>query len=65
MQLNERLPLNLDHRKLEYLITGILVIMYAPVLWQWVDGWLNKSLSTEHEYFSHGLLGIPFAFYLT
>lgn len=38
--------------------------MYAPVLWHWVDGWLNKTISIQHEYFSHGLLGIPFAAYL-
>ena len=43
---------------------GLLVIMYGPVLWHWVDGWLNKSISIQHEYFSHGLLGIPFAVHL-
>ncbi|MEM9007865.1 MAG: cyanoexosortase B [Cyanobacteria bacterium P01_F01_bin.86] len=43
---------------------GLLVILYGPVLWHWVDGWLNKSISIQHEYFSHGLLGIPFAAHL-
>jgi cyanoexosortase B len=38
--------------------------MYTPLLWHWVDGWLHKSISIQHEYFSHGLLGIPFAGYL-
>ncbi len=65
MQLNHRSFPNLDQRKLEYFILGILAVMYAPVLWQWFDGWLNKSIGIEHEYFSHGLIGIPFAFYLT
>ncbi|MGF1523156.1 MAG: cyanoexosortase B [Leptolyngbyaceae cyanobacterium] len=43
---------------------GLLIVLYGPVLWHWVDGWLNKSISIQHEYFSHGLLGIPFAAHL-
>jgi cyanoexosortase B len=49
---------------LEPVILGLLGILYLPLLWHWVDGWLNKSISIQHEYFSHGLLGIPFAGYL-
>ena len=49
---------------LEAIILGLLGVLYAPLLWYWVDGWLNKSTSIPHEYFSHGLLGIPFAAYL-
>jgi cyanoexosortase B len=46
-------------------LIGLLAILYGPLLMHWVDGWLNKSISIQHEYFSHGLLGIPFAAYLT
>ncbi|AFZ03723.1 cyanoexosortase B [Calothrix sp. PCC 6303] len=46
-------------------ILGVLLFLYAPVLIHWYDGWMNKSISTEHEYFSHGLIGLPFAGYLT
>lgn len=49
---------------LEGVIIGLIGVLYAPLLWHWVDGWLNKSISIQHEYFSHGLLGIPFAAYL-
>ncbi|MEL6764576.1 MAG: cyanoexosortase B [Cyanobacteria bacterium J06607_6] len=49
---------------LEGVILGLMAILYVPLLWHWVDGWLNKSISIQHEYFSHGLLGIPFAAYL-
>lgn len=49
---------------LEGIIIGLLAVLYGPLLWHWVDGWLNKSISIQHEYFSHGLLGIPFAAYL-
>ncbi|MEO0756021.1 MAG: cyanoexosortase B [Cyanobacteria bacterium J06648_16] len=49
---------------LEAIVLGLLIVLYAPLLWHWVDGWLNKSISIQHEYFSHGLLGIPFAAYL-
>ena len=45
-------------------ILGILVLLYAPVLIYWFDGWINKSISTEHEYFSHAIIGFPFAAYL-
>jgi cyanoexosortase B len=49
---------------LECVILALVGILYGPLLWHWVDGWLNKSISIQHEYFSHGLLGIPFAAYL-
>lgn len=48
----------------EPIILALLGILYLPLLWHWIDGWLNKSISIQHEYFSHGLLGIPFAGYL-
>ncbi|NJR51769.1 MAG: cyanoexosortase B [Leptolyngbyaceae cyanobacterium CSU_1_3] len=44
---------------------GLLAILYAPLLVHWYDGWLRKSISIEHEYFSHGLIGLPFAAYIT
>ncbi len=49
---------------LEGIVLGLVAVLYSPLLWYWVDGWLNKSISIQHEYFSHGLLGIPFAAYL-
>ncbi len=49
---------------IEPIILTLLGILYTPLLWHWIDGWLNKSISIQHEYFSHGLLGIPFAGYL-
>jgi cyanoexosortase B len=49
----------------EWIVLGMLGLLYVPLLVHWSDGWLNKSISTEHEYFSHGLLGLPFAAYLT
>jgi cyanoexosortase B len=48
-----------------YAILGILVLLYAPLVLYWYDGWLNKNISTEHEYFSHAMIGFPFAAYLT
>ncbi|MFN6558193.1 MAG: cyanoexosortase B [Nostoc sp. ChiSLP01] len=45
-------------------ILGILLLLYAPILLHWLDGWLHKNISTEHEYFSHGIIGLPFAAYL-
>ncbi|MEO0869376.1 MAG: cyanoexosortase B, partial [Cyanobacteria bacterium J06642_11] len=35
---------------------------YGPLLYHWVwDGWVNKNISIQHEYFSHGILGLPLA----
>ncbi|MCV3212079.1 cyanoexosortase B [Plectonema radiosum NIES-515] len=48
-----------------FAILGVLALLYAPILLHWLDGWLNKTISTEHEYFSHGIIGIPFAAYLS
>ncbi len=47
-----------------FAILGVLALLYAPILLHWWDGWLNKTISIEHEYFSHGIIGIPFAAYL-
>jgi cyanoexosortase B len=49
---------------INYAIIGVLIMLYGPILLHWLDGWLKKSISTEHEYFSHGIIGIPFAIYL-
>lgn len=45
-------------------ITVLLVLLYAPLMVHWYDGWLNKNISIEHEYFSHGLIGLPYAAYI-
>ncbi|MGB3641401.1 MAG: cyanoexosortase B [Rivularia sp. (in: cyanobacteria)] len=47
-----------------YAILAILALLYAPLVYFWYDGWLNKNISIEHEYFSHGIIGFPFAAYL-
>lgn len=49
----------------DWLIAVLLIVLYGPFLIHWVDGWLNKSISIQHEYFSHGLIGFPFAAYIT
>ncbi|MDQ2097706.1 MAG: cyanoexosortase B [Tychonema bourrellyi B0820] len=45
-------------------ILTLLVLLYAPLLVHWYDGWFNKNISIEHEYFSHGLIGLPYAAYI-
>ncbi len=54
----------LNRRYYEYLIIALLLLIYTPLLIHWYDGWLNKSISIEHEYFSHGIIGFPFAIYI-
>jgi cyanoexosortase B len=53
-----------DRHLPQWVILGLLLFLYGPLLLHWSDGWLNKSISIEHEYFSHGLIGLPFAVYL-
>jgi cyanoexosortase B len=43
---------------------SLLGVLYAPLLAHWVRGWLGKSIGIEHEYFSHGLIGLPYAAFL-
>ncbi|AKG22003.1 cyanoexosortase B [Calothrix sp. 336/3] len=46
-------------------IIAIFALLYAPIFLHWLNGWLHKSISTEHEYFSHGIIGLPFAGYIS
>lgn len=64
MQLELKYKKLLDTQILNILIGVLLAILYAPLLIHWVDGWLNKNISIEHEYFSHALIGLPFAAYI-
>lgn len=47
-----------------WLLLGLLGLLYGPLLLHWADGWLNKTISIEHEYYSYGLLGLPLAAWL-
>jgi cyanoexosortase B len=64
MRLQQQIRTKNWEQLLSWAVISILLLLYAPVLVHWVDGWLHKNISTEHEYFSHGLIGIPFAIYL-
>lgn len=61
----EHQTINQSERKIfNFIIIALLTLLYAPIIIHWYDGWLNKSISIEHEYFSHGLIGFPFAVYI-
>ena len=60
-----KLPSSIERNPLGWLIIVLLVILYAPLILHWYDGWLNKTISIEHEYFSHGVIGLPFAAYIS
>ncbi|MBE9118652.1 cyanoexosortase B [Lusitaniella coriacea LEGE 07157] len=64
MQIQQKLPSVVEKNGFYLLLFALLALLYTPLLWHWVDGWLNKSISIEHEYFSHGLIGLPFAAYI-
>ncbi|MBW4545511.1 MAG: cyanoexosortase B [Symplocastrum torsivum CPER-KK1] len=59
-----KIPIAIERYLLDGAIIALLVAIYAPLLIHWYDGWLNKTISLEHEYFSHGLIGLPFAAYI-
>lgn len=57
-------PNSIPKSWLNYALLALFILLYAPLLFHWYDGWINKSISIEHEYFSHGLIGLPFAVYI-
>ncbi|MBK4730099.1 cyanoexosortase B [Oxynema sp. CENA135] len=63
MQLDRKFPTLLD-RYYGWIVIAAIALLYAPLIAHWYDGWLNKNISLEHEYFSHGLIGLPFAAYI-
>ncbi|WP_026795640.1 MULTISPECIES: cyanoexosortase B [Planktothrix] len=64
MKINHKIPITLEKSLLNWMIVILMVLLYAPLLIHWYDGWLHKTISIEHEYFSHGLIGLPFAAYI-
>lgn len=64
MQIQRQLKNTNSSQLISLALLGILVLLYAPLLLYWWDGWVKKSISIEHEYFSHGIIGLPFAAYL-
>ncbi|NET30585.1 MAG: cyanoexosortase B [Cyanothece sp. SIO1E1] len=64
MQIRRKIPVQIERYFLSSVMLILLILLYAPVIAHWVDGWLHKTISIQHEYFSHGLLGLPFAAYI-
>ena len=64
MQTTSKISPFLERNLGNILIITFLAIIYAPVLLFWYDGWLNKSINIEHEYFSHAIIGFPYAAYI-
>ena len=65
MQIRQKISIAITPHLLEAAIIILPIILYAPLLIYWYDGWLNKTISIEHEYFSHGIIGLPFAAYIS
>ncbi|MEG4802425.1 cyanoexosortase B [Microcoleus sp. ARI1-B5] len=64
MHIQRRIRIVLKRYLLGEGIMVLLVLLYAPLVVHWYDGWFNKNISIEHEYFSHGLIGLPYAAYI-
>ncbi len=64
MQYRSKIPIAIERYFLDGAIIALLTILYAPLLIYWCDGWLSKDISVEQTYFSHGLIGLPFAAYI-
>ncbi|HEY9849122.1 MAG TPA: cyanoexosortase B [Leptolyngbyaceae cyanobacterium] len=65
MQIHLKTLTSFSVRLLNGAMIGCFFILYAPLLFYWYDGWLNKTIGIEHEYFSHGVIGLPFAAYIS
>lgn len=64
MQTQPKISIAIERHLFTGLAIAFLVLLYGPILVHWYDGWINKSISIEHEYFSHGVIGLPFAAYI-
>jgi cyanoexosortase B len=64
MQQKAKSPNLIQNYLFELILLALLIILYLPLIIYWYDGWLNKTISIEHEYFSHGLIGLPFSAYI-
>jgi len=64
MQVNRKISIAIEQYLMPGIVVVLMVLLYAPLLIHWYDGWLNKNIGIEHEYFSHGLIGLPFAAYI-
>jgi cyanoexosortase B len=64
MEARQKFPTLVERHLVPALILGLLAILYAPLLIHWYNGWTKKSIGIVHEYFSHGLIGLPFAAYI-
>jgi cyanoexosortase B len=64
MHIQRRFHIILKRYILSEAIAVLLVLLYAPLIVHWYDGWFNKNISIEHEYFSHGIIGLPYAGYI-
>ena len=64
MNIQRKIRIVLKRYLLGESIMILLVLLYAPLMVHWYDGWLNKNIGIEHEYFSHGLIGLPYAAYI-
>ncbi|ALF52615.1 eight transmembrane protein EpsH, exosortase [Nostoc piscinale CENA21] len=65
MALPQHIQIKSTQQILSIAILGVLALLYTPLLLHWLGGWLHKTISIEHEYFSHGIIGLPFAAYLS
>ncbi|NMG60008.1 cyanoexosortase B [Geitlerinema sp. P-1104] len=64
MTLQPQLKSTLQRHSTELMVVVLLAVLYLPLIIHWYDGWLNKTISLEHEYYSHGVIGLPFAAYI-
>lgn len=62
---HHKFSIGLEKNLFSITIITLLAILYTPLVWYWYDGWLKiHKISIEHEYFSHGVIGLPFAAYI-
>lgn len=64
MHLPSKIPIAIKRYFLSTGIALLIALLYTPLLIYWYDGWLHKTIGIEHEYFSHGLIGIPYAAFI-
>lgn len=64
MEIQQKIPKPIERYLFTATIWTFLALLYLPLLIYWYDGWLHKNIGIVHEYFSHGMIGLPFAAYI-
>ena len=61
MQVNRKISIAIEQYLIQGIIIVFMVLLYAPLLIHWYDGWLNKNIGIDRVLFSMSKIQRGFA----